>query len=105
LVYVSIYTYLGNILNFQVHASTVISLLQSDIKTALKSAFTNLEGPLSVTDWCKGRSQLVDTGSMVDGVSAESGISECRDSSEPLSPSQSSVCGSSSFKGISLLIH
>lgn len=105
MVYVSIYTYLGSILNFQVHASTVISLLQSDIKTALKSAFTNLEGPLSVTDWCKGRSQLVDTGSMVDGVSAESSISECRDSSEPLSPSQSSVCGSSSFKGISLLIH
>lgn len=89
-------------LSSDVHASTVISLLQSDIKTALKSAFTNLEGPLSVTDWCKGRSQLVDTGSMVDGVSAESSISECRDSSEPLSPSQSSVCGSSSFKVSSL---
>ncbi|KAH1152470.1 hypothetical protein GYH30_048545, partial [Glycine max] len=81
-----------------VHASTVISLLQSDIKTALKSAFPNLEGPLSVTDWCKGRNQLIDTGSVVDGVSAESNINECRDSSEPMSPSQSSVGGSSSIK-------
>ncbi|MED6143933.1 hypothetical protein PIB30_010597 [Stylosanthes scabra] len=83
-------------LSADVHASTVISLLQSDMKTALKSAFPHLEGPLSVTDWCKGRSQSVDTG--VDGVSAESGISECRDSSEPMSPSQSSVGGSSSIK-------
>ncbi|XP_014626292.1 mediator of RNA polymerase II transcription subunit 13-like isoform X3 [Glycine soja] len=85
-------------LSADVHASTVISLLQSDIKTALKSAFPNLEGPLSVTDWCKGRNQLIDTGSVVDGVSAESNINECRDSSEPMSPSQSSVGGSSSIK-------
>ncbi|KHN44495.1 Mediator of RNA polymerase II transcription subunit 13 like [Glycine soja] len=63
-------------LSADVDASTVISLLQSDIKTALKSAFSNLEGPLSVTDWCKGRNQLVDTGSIVDGVSAESSINE-----------------------------
>ncbi|XP_004502200.1 mediator of RNA polymerase II transcription subunit 13 isoform X2 [Cicer arietinum] len=90
-------------LSSDVHASTVISLLQSDIKTALKSAFSNLEGPLSVTDWCKGRNQLVDTGSIVDGVSAESSISECRDSSEPMSPSQSSVCGSSSIKVSSIM--
>ncbi|XP_045816593.1 mediator of RNA polymerase II transcription subunit 13 isoform X1 [Trifolium pratense] len=90
-------------LSSDLHASTVISLLQSDIKTALKSAFSNLEGPLSVTDWCKGRNQLGDTGSIVDGVSAESSISECRDSSEPLSPSQSSVCGSSSFKVSSMM--
>lgn len=103
--FVSFYSYIVSILNFQVHASTVISLLQSDIKTALKSAFSNLEGPLSVTDWCKGRNQLVDTGSIVDGVSAESSISECRDSSEPMSPSQSSVGGSSSIKGISSLLH
>lgn len=95
----------SSILNSQVHASTVISLLQSDIKTALKSAFPNLEGPLSVTDWCKGRNQLVDTGSIVDGVSAESSINECRDSSEPMSPSQSSVGGSSSIKGRSLCRH
>ncbi|KAK4266691.1 hypothetical protein QN277_027573 [Acacia crassicarpa] len=85
-------------LSADVHASTVISLLQSDIKTALKSAFSNLEGPLSVTDWCKGRNQSVDTGNVIDGVSAESSIGECRDSSEPMSPSQSSVGGSSSLK-------
>ncbi|KAE9587864.1 putative mediator complex, subunit Med13 [Lupinus albus] len=90
-------------LSADVHASTVISLLQSDVKTALKSAFSNLEGPLSVTDWCKGRNQLVDVGSVVDGVSAESSISECRDSSEPMSPSQSSVGGSSSIKGSSMM--
>ncbi|KRH31605.1 hypothetical protein GLYMA_11G256800v4 [Glycine max] len=90
-------------LSADVDASTVISLLQSDIKTALKSAFSNLEGPLSVTDWCKGRNQLVDTGSIVDGVSAESSINECRDSSEPMSPSQSSVGGSSSIKVSNLM--
>lgn len=94
-----------NNVKFQVHASTVISLLQSDIKTALKSAFSNLEGPLSVIDWCKGRNQSVDTGNVIDGVSAESSIGECRDSSEPMSPSQSSVGGSSSLKGRSLLLH
>lgn len=92
----------SSVLNSQVHASTVISLLQSDIKTALKSAFSNLEGPLSITDWCKGCNPLVDTGSIVDGVSVESTNNECRDSSEPMSPSQSSVGGSSSIKGRSL---
>ncbi|KAF7836948.1 mediator of RNA polymerase II transcription subunit 13 isoform X1 [Senna tora] len=90
-------------LSADVHASTVISLLQSDIKAALKSAFSNLEGPLSVTDWCKGRNQSVDAGNIVDGVSAESSISECRDSSEPMSPSQSSVGGSSSLKVSSMM--
>ncbi|KAK7265984.1 hypothetical protein RIF29_18621 [Crotalaria pallida] len=90
-------------LSADVHASSVISLLQSDIKSALKSAFSNLEGPLSVTDWCKGRNQLVDAVSMVDGVSAESSISECRDSSEPMSPSQSSVGGSFSIKGSGMM--
>ncbi|KAI4317451.1 hypothetical protein L6164_025318 [Bauhinia variegata] len=90
-------------LSADVHASTVISLLQSDIKAALKSAFSNLEGPLSVTGWCKGRNQSVDAGSMIDGVSAESSISECRDYSEPMSPSQSSVGGSSSLKASSII--
>ncbi|CAK9135492.1 unnamed protein product [Ilex paraguariensis] len=89
---------------FQVHASSVLNLLQSDIKAALKSAFGTLDGPLSVTDWCKGRSQSGDA----DGFSAEStaSVSECRDSAstvtlsvgEPMSPSQSSAGGSSSLK-------
>lgn len=86
---------------FQVHASTLINLLQSDIKMALKSAFSNLEGPLSVTDWCQGRNQSVDIGSIADCISAESSISECRDSSDPMSPSQSS----SGIKGRVLLLH
>lgn len=93
--------------DFQVNASSAISLLQSDIKMALKSAFGTLDGPLSVTDWCKGRSQSGDVGTVGDGFSGESSASasECRDSSstlsvgEPISPSQSSVGGSSSVKG------
>lgn len=84
-----------------------MSLLQSDMKTALKSAFGTLDGPLSVTDWCKGRGQLGDMGSTGDGLSAESTINESKDSSstvmlnigEPISPSHSSASGSSSLKG------
>ncbi|BBH04286.1 hypothetical protein Prudu_015377, partial [Prunus dulcis] len=60
----------------QVHASSVISLLQSDIKTALKSAFGILDGPLPVTDWCRGRNKSGEI--TVDGYSAESTISECK---------------------------
>lgn len=93
---------------FQIHASSVISLLHSDIKSALKSAFGNLDGPLSVTDWCKGRGQSGDVGASADGSSAESNTNECRDSSttvthsvgEAMSPSQTSVGGSSVLKGM-----
>lgn len=81
----------------QVHVSTVFGLLQSDIKSALKAAFSKLEGPLSLTDWCKGRSQLGDIGALGDGYSVESSVGECRDPSsmmtlsggDPLSPSPS----------------
>lgn len=85
-------------------------MLQSEIKTALKSAFGSLDGPLSVTDWCKGRGQSGDAGAVGDG-SAESTLSECRDSSstitvgEAMSPSQSSGGGSSSLKGMTLLVY
>ncbi|KAF3953058.1 hypothetical protein CMV_021455 [Castanea mollissima] len=93
-------------LSANVHASSAISLLQSDIKTALKSAFNTLDGPLSVTDWCKGRNQSGDAGSAGDGFSADSSMSECRDSlstvthsvGEPISPSQSSAGGLSGLK-------
>lgn len=51
------------------HASSVIGLLHSDIKVALKSAFGNLDGPLLVTDWCKGRSQPGDSDVRVDEIS------------------------------------
>ncbi|OVA06369.1 Mediator complex [Macleaya cordata] len=88
-----------------VHASSVISLLQSDIKVALKSAFGNLDGPLTVTDWCKGRSQSGDAVTISDGYSVDSTVGEAKDSSssvtlaggEPISPSQSSG-GSSCLK-------
>lgn len=95
---------------FQVNASSVITLIQSDIKNALKSAFGILEGPLSVTDWCKGRNQSGDAGTTGDGFSAEHGVNEGRDSSstvtigEPISPSQSSAGGSSCIKGIVVLL-
>lgn len=89
----------------------MISLLQSDIKSALKSAFDALDGPLSITDWCKGRNQSGEAGSTGDGYSAESTISEGRDSSsstavsiigEPISPSQG---GQSGLKGREKLMH
>lgn len=90
-----------------------MSLLQSDMKTALKSAFGTLDGPLSVTDWCKGRGQLGDSGSTGDGLSAESTVNESKDSSstvmlnigEPISPSHSSASGSSSLKGMHVIFY
>ncbi|KAF3616019.1 hypothetical protein FXO38_34799, partial [Capsicum annuum] len=80
----------------------------NDIKAALRSAFGTMKGPLSVVDWCKGRSQSNDGGISGDDFSAEStaSASECRDSSntislsvgEPISPSQSSASGTSSLR-------
>ncbi|KAL6994249.1 hypothetical protein U1Q18_012356 [Sarracenia purpurea var. burkii] len=89
-----------------VHASSVIGLLQSDIKTAFRSAFGTFDGPLSVTDWCKGRSQSGDVATVGDGFSIDLTGGESRDSSstvtlpvgEPQSPSQSSAVGSSCHK-------
>jgi mediator of RNA polymerase II transcription subunit 13 len=63
-------------LSAEVFPSSVITLLQSDIKTALKSAFGQSDGPLSVTDWCKGRNQSGDGGSISEGFTAESALSE-----------------------------
>uniref|UniRef100_A0A2P2MLZ1 Mediator of RNA polymerase II transcription subunit 13 n=1 Tax=Rhizophora mucronata TaxID=61149 RepID=A0A2P2MLZ1_RHIMU len=92
-------------LSAEVHAPSVLSLLQSEIKAALKSAFGNLDGPLSVIDWCKGHGQAGDGATTVDGSFAESTISECKDSSTgtpsvagPMSPAQSSTGGLSCLK-------
>ncbi|KAL8555994.1 hypothetical protein ACS0TY_003706 [Phlomoides rotata] len=96
-------------LSADVQSSLTISLLQSDIKTALKSAFGNVDGPLSVTDWCRGRSPFSESGMAGDGLSAESiaSASEGRDSSstvtlsvggEPMSPSLTSAGGTSCLK-------
>lgn len=81
-----------------VHASSVMNLLQSDVKTAVKSAFGTTDGPLSVTDWCKGRSKSIDAGNMSEALSSESTLSEYRDSPntsaismrDPVSPSSPS---------------
>ncbi|XP_047318998.1 mediator of RNA polymerase II transcription subunit 13 isoform X2 [Impatiens glandulifera] len=85
-----------------VHASSVIGLLQSDIKTALRSAFGTSDGPLLVNDWCKGRNQSVDAGSAFDVFSTEvTGVEGSNMGSstvgETLSPSQSSVKDGASF--------
>ncbi|WZY96713.1 hypothetical protein YC2023_069042 [Brassica napus] len=63
-------------LSAEVFPSSVITLLQSDIKTALKSAFGQSDGPLYVTDWCKGRNQSMDGVSISEGSTAESVLSE-----------------------------
>lgn len=91
----------------QVSPSFVISLLQSDIKLAMKSAFGNSDGPLSVIDWCKGRGQSVDSGATGDGHSY---ISENKDSSstgniigEPISPQ--SIGSSSCIRGTSSCLY
>ncbi|KAL3614125.1 hypothetical protein CASFOL_042199 [Castilleja foliolosa] len=93
-------------LSADVQPSLMISLLQSDIKAALKSAFNTVDGPLPVTDWCRGRSPSIESGMACDGVSVESIASECRDSSstvtvsvgESMSPSLTSAGGISSLK-------
>ncbi|KAG9454603.1 hypothetical protein H6P81_007507 [Aristolochia fimbriata] len=93
-------------LSADVHASSVIGLLQADIKVALKSAFGNMDGPLTVTEWCRGRNQSGDTaGISGDGYSLESTVTEAKDAScsvtlatEPISPPQSSTSGSSFIK-------
>lgn len=91
----------------QIQASSVISLLQSDIKLALKTAFGNLDGPLSAIDWCRGRGQSGDSKATGDGYSFQCTASEAKDSSssvtlvgEPISPPQSTG-GSSCIRGIS----
>ncbi|GLU19597.1 hypothetical protein SLE2022_358380 [Rubroshorea leprosula] len=88
---------LADPLSANIHASSVISALHSEIKTALKSAFVVLDGPLTVTDWCKGRSQSGELATS-DGSSIESTAGEGKDPStvtfsmgEPMSPSQSAL--------------
>ncbi|XP_076894354.1 mediator of RNA polymerase II transcription subunit 13-like [Bidens hawaiensis] len=74
---------LADPLSADVHASYAITLLQTDIKSALKSAFGTFDGPLTVTDWCKGRNGQTDV------FSAESSASINDSLVEPISPSQS----------------
>ncbi|WOL08835.1 mediator of RNA polymerase II transcription subunit 13 isoform X1 [Canna indica] len=76
-------------LSADVQASSVISLLQSDIKVALKSAFGSLDGPLSVIDWCKGCSHFGDSGTPGDGNESKDSSGAFSLGGEPISPSQS----------------
>ncbi|KAK9094973.1 hypothetical protein Scep_026442 [Stephania cephalantha] len=85
-------------LSASVHSSSMITLLHSDIKVALKSAFGNLDGPLSVTDYCKGRNSSGDVAGATDPYSIESSMDETKDPpfavsmavGEPNSPTQTS---------------
>ncbi|KAL5731464.1 hypothetical protein ACHQM5_004188 [Ranunculus cassubicifolius] len=82
-------------LSANVHPSSVVGLLHADIKMALKSAFGNLDGPLLVTDWCKGRGQSGDPGTPNDAYISESITGDVKDSAnsivgEPISPTNSS---------------
>ncbi|CAN0858197.1 Mediator of RNA polymerase II transcription subunit 13 [Linum grandiflorum] len=94
-------------LSADIHASSVSSLLHTEIKAALKSAFGNLDGPLSAADWCTGRSFSSGGSTICDGSVIDSTLSEARDSSssfslsmgEPMSPAHSSAGGSSSLRG------
>ncbi|CAA6663353.1 unnamed protein product [Spirodela intermedia] len=72
---------LNDPLSADVHASFVASLLQSDVKVALKNAFGSLDGPLALTDWCKGRNQASDSVTVSDGFSVDCIGSEIKESS------------------------
>ncbi|EEC79315.1 hypothetical protein OsI_20152 [Oryza sativa Indica Group] len=72
-------------LSAEVSDSSVISLLQSDIKAALKTAFANMDGPLLVTDWCRGRSNAAEYASMGDAYSFQHPTGDIRESSSSIS--------------------
>jgi mediator of RNA polymerase II transcription subunit 13 len=57
----------------------MISLLQSDIKTAIKTAFANMDGPLSVIDWCRGRGNAAESAAMGDAYSFQYSVGDVRD--------------------------
>lgn len=75
-----------------------MSLLQSDIKAALKSAFGSLDGPLSVIDWCKGRHHYGDSGTPGDGNEPKDSSGAFSLVGEPISPPQSTTTSSTRGK-------
>ncbi|SPT20291.1 unnamed protein product [Triticum aestivum] len=84
-------------LSAEVSESSMIGLLQSDIKSALKTAFANMDGPLSVIDWCRGRSTIAESAAMGDAYSFHYTTGDIRDTSnsipiggDAMSPPQSS---------------
>lgn len=79
-----------NFFRVQVSESSMFSLLQSDIRTALKAAFANLDGPLSVIDWCRGRSNPAESGAIGDAYSFQYSSGDIREL-----PSSMSIGGDS----------
>ncbi|KAG0487445.1 hypothetical protein HPP92_009540 [Vanilla planifolia] len=94
-------------LSADIQVSNVTSLLQSDIRFGLKSAFSSLEGPLSLTEWCRGRHQLGDSGTIGDAYSFQFSMAESKDAlssvslgTEPICPPQSGINSSSLREGV-----
>eukprot|EP01018_Ginkgo_biloba_P032449 Gb_30550 [translate_table: standard] len=95
-----------------VSAAAVVNLLQSDIRMALKTAFgdTNLDGPLSIADWCRGRVHLGDGGHTGDGYYGECALNDSKETAstvtiaigEPITPPQCSAGGPVILKGMPL---
>ncbi|KAL6846903.1 hypothetical protein ACP4OV_022756 [Aristida adscensionis] len=74
----------------EVSESFMISLLQSDIRTALKTTFANMDGPLSVIDWCRGRGNAVESAGTGDAYSFQYSTGDIREG-----PSAMSIVGDS----------
>jgi len=63
----------------------MISLLQSDIRVALKTAFANMDGPLSVIDWCRGRGNAAESAGTGDAYSFQYSTGDILEPSSSLS--------------------
>ncbi|KAL6647791.1 hypothetical protein ACP70R_015228 [Stipagrostis hirtigluma subsp. patula] len=92
----------------EVSESSMISLLQSDIRTALKTAFANMDGPLSVIDWCRGRGNAAESAGMGDAYSFQYSTGDIREAPGAMSMVGDSISPpqpSSSNRGTSELDH
>ncbi|CAN6208649.1 unnamed protein product [Urochloa humidicola] len=92
----------------EVSESSMFSLLQSDIRTALKAVFVNMDGPLSVIDWCRGRSNPAESAAAGDAYSFHYSTGDIRESSSTMSIGGDSMSPpqlSSSNRGTSELEH
>ncbi|XP_066383440.1 mediator of RNA polymerase II transcription subunit 13-like isoform X1 [Miscanthus floridulus] len=93
-------------LSAEVSESSMISLLQSDIRVALKTAFANMDGPLSVIDWCRGRGNAAESAGTGDAYSFQYSTGDILEPSSSLSIGGDSLSPpqpTSSNRGISEL--
>ncbi|AQL02787.1 polymerase II transcription-mediator3 [Zea mays] len=93
-------------LSAEVSEPSMISLLQSDIRVALKAAFANMDGPLSVIDWCRGRGNAAESAGTGDAYSFQYSSGDILEPSSSLSiggDSMSPPQPTSSNRGISEL--